>query len=150
MKYRKILFATDFSPAAESALQYAASLARESGATLLIAHVEEPLPYAGGEMYFAQPESPNPELRRMLEAVVPSESDVRYEHRLTLGNAADEIVRIAREEQVDLIVIGTHGRTGMLRLLMGSVAESVVRHAGCPVLTLRQANPTPAVAGASS
>ena len=144
MNYKKILFATDFSPASDAALQYATSLARDSGATLLIAHVEElPMPYVGGEMYFAQPEYPNPEIRRMLEAVVPPDKSVRYEHRLVMGTAADDIVRLADEEHVDLIVIGTHGRTGLKRVLMGSVAEAVMRRATCPVLTLKQSDKSP-------
>ena len=141
MDYKKILFATDFSPASETALQYATSLARDSGALLLIAHIEElPMPYAGGEMYFAQPEYPNPEVKKMLEAIVPPDKSVRYEHRLVMGTAADDIVRVADEEGVDLIVIGTHGRTGLMRVLMGSVAESVMRLATGPVLTVKQAH----------
>jgi universal stress protein A len=147
MNYKKILFATDFSPTSVGALQYATSLARDSGALLLIAHVEElPLPYAGGEMYLAQPEYPNPEIRRMLEAVVPPDKTVRYEHRLVLGTAAEDIVKLAEEDGVDLIVMGTHGRTGLARVLMGSVAEAVMRHAKCPVLTLKQANKVPVAA----
>ena len=146
MNYKKILFATDFSPASDAALQYATSLARDSGALLLIAHVEElPMPYAGGEMYFAQPEYPNPEIRRMLEMVVPPDKSVRYEHRLVMGSASDDIVRVADEEGVDLIVIGTHGRTGLKRVLMGSVAECVMRLATCPVLTIKQAAKIPAI-----
>ncbi|REK09951.1 MAG: universal stress protein [Planctomycetota bacterium] len=140
MNYKKILFATDFSPASETALQYATSLARDSGALLVIAHVEEmPMPYAGGEMYFAQPEYPNPEVKKLLDAVVPPDKSVQYEHRLVMGTAADDIVRVADEEGADLIVIGTHGRTGLMRVLMGSVAESVMRLATCPVLTVKQA-----------
>jgi universal stress protein A len=147
MNYKKILFATDFSPASEGALQYATSLARDSGATLLIVHVEElPLPYAGGEMYLAQPEYPNPEIRRMLETVVPPDKNVRYAHRLVMGTAAEDIVKTAEEENADLIVMGTHGRTGLVRVLMGSVAEAVMRHARCPVLTLKQAAKAPAAA----
>jgi universal stress protein A len=141
MDYKKILFATDFSPASETALRTATSLARDSGALLLIAHIEElPMPYAGGEMYFAQPEYPNPEVKKMLDAVVPPDKSVRYEHRLVMGTAADDIVRVADEEGVDLIVIGTHGRTGLMRVLMGSVAESVMRLATCPVMTVKQAH----------
>lgn len=144
MNYKKILFATDFSPASETALQYATSLARDSGALLLIAHVEElPMPYAGGEMYFAQPEYPNPEVKKMLEAIEPPDKSVRFEHRLVMGTAADDIVRVAEEEGADLIVIGTHGRTGLMRVLMGSVAESVMRLATCPVLTVKQAEEAP-------
>lgn len=144
MNYKKILFATDFSPASESALKYATSLARDSGALLIIAHVEEmPTPYIGGEMYFTQPEYPNPEIRKMLEAVVPPDPSIRYEHRLVMGVASDDIVRLADDEHADLIVIGTHGRTGLKRVLMGSVAESVMRLATCPVLTIKEADKAP-------
>jgi nucleotide-binding universal stress UspA family protein len=145
MHYKKILFATDFSPASEAALKYATSLARDSGATLSILHVEElPTPYAGGEMLLPQPEYPNPEIRRMLEAVVPTDKSIKYEHHLVLGTAAEDIVRVANEQKADLIVIGTHGRTGLKRVLMGSVAEAVMRRAGCPVLTLKEHDKSPA------
>lgn len=145
MNYKKILFATDFSPASDAALQYATSLARDSGATLLILHVEElPAPYAAGEMLMPQPEFPNPELRKMLDAVVPPDKSVKYEHHLVLGTPAEDIVRIADEEGVDLIVIGTHGRTGLMRVLMGSAAEAVMRRAKCPVLVVKQSNKTAA------
>jgi len=79
----------------------------------------------------------------MLEAVVPTDKNVSYEHHLLLGTAAEDIVRVATEEKADLIVIGTHGRTGLKRVLMGSVAEAVMRHAHCPVLTLKQSDKTP-------
>jgi universal stress protein A len=144
VKYKKIVFATDFSPASQAALAYAASLARDSDALLLIAQVEDSMtPYGSGDqVYYALREQPNPEVRRMLEAIVPPGKGVRYEHRLVLGAAADEIVRLADEEGADLIVIGTHGRTGVTRVLMGSVAEAVVRRAKCPVLTLKQHAPS--------
>jgi universal stress protein A len=136
---KKILFATDFSPASELALRQATALAKDADALLLIAHVEElPLPFASGEMYLAYPQYPNPEIRRMLEAIVPADPAVRYEHRLIQGNAAEDLVGLADKEDADLIVIGTHGRTGLTRLLMGSVAESVMRKATCPVLTVKQ------------
>jgi nucleotide-binding universal stress UspA family protein len=69
---------------------------------------------------------------------------IRFEHKLLMGTAADEIVRAAEEGGVDLIVIGTHGRTGLKRVLMGSVAEAVMRRATCPVLTLKAADKVPA------
>ena len=72
----------------------------------------------------------------MLEAVLPPDKSVRYEHRLVMGTAAEDIVKTADEEGVDMIVMGTHGRTGLMGVLMGSVAEAVMRHANCPVLTL--------------
>jgi len=144
MKFKKILFATDFSPASETALKFATALARDSGALLVISHVEElPTPYIGGEMYFTQPEYPNPEIRRMLDAVVPPDPNVRFEHKLVMGIAADDIVRLAEAEGADLLVIGTHGRTGLKRVLMGSVAESVMRLATCPVLTVKEAAKLP-------
>ena len=89
------------------------------------------------------PKLPNPEIRNMLEAVVPTDPSVPYEHHLTLGSPAEDIVRIADETGADMIVIGTHGRTGLMRVLMGSVAEAVMRHANCPVLTLKQSTKVP-------
>ncbi len=145
MQHKTILVATDFSPASESAVQYASVLARESGATLLIVHVEEfPLSYPGGEMYVVHPDAPNPVLRQMLEEVVPPGGNVRFEHHLLMGVAANELLRLAHERQVDLIVMGTHGRTGLRRMLMGSVAEAVTRRAECPVLSVKQSSPKPA------
>jgi nucleotide-binding universal stress UspA family protein len=63
---------------------------------------------------------------------------VPYEHHLITGDPATAVVQLAEEENVDMIVMGTHGRTGLSRLLMGSVAEAVVRKANCPVLTFKQ------------
>ena len=147
MNLKKILYATDFSPASKSALEYASSLAHDSGATLLILHVEEALvPYGSGDqVFYTQSESPNPQIRRILEAVVPVLKNVKYEHRLVQGLAADEILRTSEDERVDLIVLGTHGRTGLARVLMGSVAETVMRRAKCPVLTLRERAQTEAL-----
>lgn len=74
---------------------------------------------------------------RRLRAIKPGSKGVQFEHRLVRGEPAREILRLAKDENADLIVMGTHGRTGMLRALMGSVAEQVVRNAACPVLTLK-------------
>jgi nucleotide-binding universal stress UspA family protein len=74
----------------------------------------------------------------MLQDVCPSDPGITFEHRLVMGDPATEIVRVAEEEKAELIVLGTHGRTGLSRILMGSVAEAVVRHAPCPVLIYRQ------------
>jgi nucleotide-binding universal stress UspA family protein len=139
MKAKKILFPTDFSHCGDAALKMATSLARDAGATLLIVHVEEPpVAYGGGEMYYGVPEPASEDLRRMLEAVVPTDLSVPREYRLITGDPSTAIARLAEEEHVDLIVMGTHGRTGLTRLLMGSVAEAVVRRAPCPVLTYKQ------------
>ena len=77
----------------------------------------------------------------MLLAVLPTDAAVGYEHRLLVGHPATAIVYLAEKEKVDLIVMPTHGRTGLLRVLMGSVAEGVVRKAKCPVLTVKAAAP---------
>ncbi len=139
MSERKVLFPTDFSHTSDAALALATSQARERGATLLIVHVEEPpSAYGGGEMYYGIPDPAIDDLKRMLSEVRPGDPTVKFEHRLITGEPAAAIARLAEDEHVELIVLGTHGRTGLLRLLMGSVAESVVRRAPCPVLTLKQ------------
>lgn len=135
----KVIFPTDFSTCADAGLEYAATLARDRGATLLVVHVEEPpLAYGGGEMYYGVPEPDTDQLREMLVRVKPTDVDVPVEHRLVVGTPAQAIVDLAEEENAELIVMGTHGRTGLGRLLMGSVAEEVVRKASCPVLTLKE------------
>ncbi len=145
MQARKILFPTDFSTASDAALPQATALARGAGATLIIAHVEEPpLAYGGGELYYGVPEPNTDALRQMLDRVIPTDRDVPVVHRLATGDPASEIVRMALDEDVDMIVMGTHGRTGLSRLLMGSVAEHVVRRAHCPVLSVRQPRHAPA------
>jgi nucleotide-binding universal stress UspA family protein len=117
----------------------ATSLARDTGARLLIAHVEEPpMAYGGGEMYYGMPDPVTEDLRAMLLRVVPPDPQVPYEHHLVVGDPAVAISDLARSEGVDLIVMGTHGRTGLRRLLMGSVAEAIVRRAPCPVFVLKE------------
>jgi nucleotide-binding universal stress UspA family protein len=136
----KILYPTDFSTTGRPALEMATSLARDRKATLLIVHVEEPaVAYGGGEYYYGIAEPDHAELEKMLKEVVPTDPAVAYEHRLIIGSPANSIVYLAEKEGVDLIVMPTHGRTGVLRVLMGSVAEEVVRKAKCPVLTVRNA-----------
>ena len=139
MNLKTILVSTDFSPSSDAALAMATALARDSGAKLLIVHVEEiPLATGGAEYLYSVPEPATQELKKMLGEVVPKDPNVAYEHRLLAGDPAEAIVRTAEADGVDMIVIGTHGRTGLTRLLMGSVAEKVVRTAPCPVLTLKQ------------
>jgi nucleotide-binding universal stress UspA family protein len=139
MAGKTILFPTDFSTASDAAMVHAEALAKASQAKLLIIHVEEPpLAYGGGELYYGLPEPNSERIQQMLEDVRPRDTAVPYEHRLTMGDPAGEIVRIAAEEGAEMIVLGTHGRTGVTRLLMGSVAEAVVRRAPCPVLVYRE------------
>lgn len=148
MKAKKIIFPTDFSRCGDAALRLATSLARDSGATLLIVHVEEPpIAYGGGEMYYGVPDPASEDLQRMLHEVVPTDPTVAFEHRLITGDPSTSIAKLADDEHADLIVMGTHGRTGLTRLLMGSVAEAVVRRAPCPVLTYKQTDHAAADSG---
>lgn len=145
MATREILYPTDYSEASKAALPVATSLAHEHDATLLIVHVSELDQYPVGEL-FDEESQPNEEELRELKAVVPADPQVKFEHRLLYGKPGDtEIVKpaevileLAEKEQVEAIVIGTHGRSGLMRLLMGSVAESVVRHAACRVIAIKQ------------
>ena len=139
MNIKRILFPTDFSHTGDAALAFATSLAKESDGRLIIVHVQEaPLAYGGGEMYYGIPEPTTDELLNMLHDVKPTDSNVPVEYRLVTGDPADAVVRLAEDDDADLIVLGSHGRTGLTRLLMGSVAEAIVRKAHCPVLVYKQ------------
>jgi len=153
--FTRILVPTDFSEPSDAALEYARALADKFGATLHLLHVIEP-GYATGtfsnEAYIAV-EAPGSYEMLVKEAqakfayrVFPSD---RARHGATTevmtGMSAATIVEFARDQHIDLIVMGTHGRTGLAHLLMGSVAEHVVRTASCPVLTVRQARVAQAV-----
>jgi nucleotide-binding universal stress UspA family protein len=143
VKERKILFPTDFSHTGDAALRLATTLAREHDATLLVLHVEEPpAAYGCGEMYYGIPDPVTEDLEKMLAQVLPTDSAVPCEHVMVTGDPASAITRLAEDEGVEMIVMGTHGRTGLMRLLMGSTAEAVVRRATCPVLTYKQPHET--------
>lgn len=146
MHAQKILFPTDFSHSSDAALEYATALASETGAKLLIVHAEDPpVAYGGGEMYYGIMEPDHIELARMLREIKPANPEVSYEHHLLRGDGspASQIVDFAEEENADFIVMGSHGRTGIARLLMGSVAEAVLRRAPCPVLVTKQRQEKP-------
>jgi nucleotide-binding universal stress UspA family protein len=144
MNVQRILFPTDFSHHNDAALTYASTLAAEAGALLYIVHVDEmhDLNAAMGEAGYliaaAVAHEGRPEVRRHLESVVPTTKKVAYEHYYLQGSPVTEILEFAERENVDLIVMASHGRTGLSRLLMGSIAEGVLRKAPCPVLIVRQ------------
>lgn len=140
MNVRKILVPVDFSPYGKAAIETATAMARESNAKILFVHVQgPPASLAGNEIYYiGDPE--NQDTKTELLAVRPTDDTVPFDHLLLVGSAAAGILRVAEDEQVDMIVMPTHGRTGLSRVLMGSVAEEVVRKARCPVLTIK-ANP---------
>lgn len=140
MKATKILVPIDFSPSSNAALELAATMARDTGATLLLLHVEEtPELFAGGEYMDVSPDVLKAEARQRLSEVSLPDTCLPCERYLQSGNPWVEIVRLAKEQQVDYIVMGTHGRRGVSRLLLGSIAEAVLRRAPCPVITLKHA-----------
>lgn len=146
MTISRILVPTDFSADADAALKYACDLARTFRASVqAINVVENPLAVGAWspDAYTAEIAGLQIGLVRdaqaRLEKTVAALADTGLETvtEVRTGHAANEIVKAAREAGVDLIVMGTTGRTGVAHLIMGSVAERVVRHALCPVLTLR-------------
>lgn len=138
MNAKTILVPIDFSAGSDAALELATSLARDSGAKLLITFVQvPPMPVGGGEFIYTVPEPPTEEMRARLLKVLPKDPKITVEHRLLSGDPADSVVKLAEDEKVDFIVMGTHGRRGLTRILMGSVAELVVRWAKCPVVTVK-------------
>ena len=146
MKISSILLPTDFSDCANYALSYATSLARQFGARMICVHVVEPVVPTVGYTGITEPlpiadiseqleDSATRELPKIAECEECSGLDV--EEVIAHGDAAAEIVRVAKEREVDLIVLSSHGRTGLGRILFGSTAEAVVRHASCPVLVVK-------------
>jgi nucleotide-binding universal stress UspA family protein len=147
LPFKRILCPTDFSEPAITALKRAEELARHFAAELIVAHVVPPVP---GPHSFPDPQADfnfdlplyQQELAIHAEKILKElvshrvSMEVRTRDLVTTGAAAPEILRIAQQEHVDLIVIASHGLTGWRRLVFGSVAEKVVRQATCPVLTI--------------
>jgi universal stress protein A len=143
----RVLVPTDFSPSSRAALEYATFLARELRAELSVLHVWEPPGYVGPDTLALLPiaaaqqdwDRTRADVVRQVEQFLgtiparPGHVSVRVE----AGEPSDTILQIAKELGADLIVMGTHGRTGLSRLLIGSVAEAVLRRSACPVLTIR-------------
>ncbi len=143
----RVLVPIDFSPSSRVALGYATFLAGRLGAVLSVLHVWEPPGYVGPDTLVLLPiargkpewEQTRTDVMREIEPFLagaqpkPRQLDIRVE----AGEATDTILQVASDGGADLIVMGTHGRTGLSRLLIGSVAESVIRRSTCPVLTVR-------------
>lgn len=144
---KKILFPTDFSDCARTAQEYARALAEQFQADLhvlnVLADVMMMMPEPGSALSLPQNYLVDlkTEAERALEKVLPeaAQKGHRIVRALRMGNPYVEIVKYADEADADLIVVGTHGRSGFSHLLLGSVAEKVVRKAHCPVLTVRPA-----------
>src|SRR5258708_37763796 len=145
-RLRKILLPTDFSGCANYAVPYAAAIARATHATIICLHVVEPVVPAVGYTGLADP-MPIADISEQLEDSAERElprltdceelNGLEVEEVIGHGDAAAEIVRVAGERDADLIVISSHGRTGLGRMIFVSTDEAVVRNAGCPVLVVK-------------
>jgi nucleotide-binding universal stress UspA family protein len=144
---RRILHATDYSKASARAREKAIELAKDYDAELWVVHVIAPTTayfseqeYAGAELYMKLEESATREaetsMKRLMTAM--EKAKVKAKSLLLRGSPHEQIVKAAKSKKADMIVIGTHGRTGLSKLFMGSVAGRVVSTASCPVLTVRQ------------
>ena len=136
MKAKRILLPIDFSPSSDEAVEAASMLARGADGELLIVYVEElPIHEDTGYLYRV-PEANTAEVMARLKEVVPTEI-VPFQYRILKGPVVEAILEVADAERIDVIVMGTHGRRGLTKLVMGSVAEAIVRRAKCPVLVVK-------------
>jgi nucleotide-binding universal stress UspA family protein len=143
----RILYPTDFSAGSAAAFRLACSLARDQKAQLIVLHVAAP-PLTFDEIAASREVGYRDPIRQELHRIRPDDPTITITHLLNEGDPAAVIVDAAETQNCDLIVMGTHGRTGLSRLLMGSVAENVLRKATVPVLTVKahveSAEPFPA------
>ncbi len=148
MNAKNILCPYDYSENSKVALSYASALARESSAAIHLLHVTQPItPADTGFGGYAPAPIDLEALKRELEHIKPIGEGLACQREVVIGAAAASIVEYAKEHEIDIIVMGTHGRTGLSRLLMGSVAEAVVRGAECPVITVKHPVETTQPAG---
>lgn len=139
MSSSKVLVATDFSADSELAMQQARAYAVMTKATLLIVHVVARPAIGDGEgmLHGGAYADSTAEVATRLRATAEDITDVPCQHRLLYGEPAAAILDVSKSDNVGMIVMGTHGRTGIARVLMGSVAEQVVRGAACPVMIVK-------------
>ena len=139
---RNVLFATDFSPTSEAALPYATAVCRRFGSTLHAAHVLSEanlLVMSGGVDYVSMGtiyETAHQEAEERLAHMALRFEGIPHHNCVCHGLIWQNLAEIMAENEVDLVVVGTHGRTGLGKLLLGSVAEDILRHCPCPVLTV--------------
>jgi nucleotide-binding universal stress UspA family protein len=140
-RFQKILVPTDFSPHAQEAFRVADDLASATGATVVVFHVFKPPAVVsdGDRLLSAGDRGETKDVWEELRKIQAKDSAVRIEHEAIVADRpdAEHILRILEERGCDLIVMGTHGRTGLKHLLFGSVTEDVVRTAHCPVMVVK-------------
>lgn len=134
-----ILHPTDFSEFSTEAFRVACALAGTLGSRLILLHANQPPMIVAGEMIPVPVDTVTARQNSLaqLHELVPTLPAAQVERYVVDGNPAEEIVRFAEDRHCSVIVMGTHGRTGLRRLLLGSIAELVVRRAPCPVLTVK-------------
>lgn len=140
---RRILVPVDFSPPSKKALRYALSFAEQFGARITVMHVlDEPSPelaFEPLEKKRLMQSSREAAEKKMKQLMASDDTKVSvYKGLVSSGRAYQEITEAARRQKVDLIVLATHGWTGLKHVVMGSTAEKVIRHAPCPVLVVRE------------
>jgi nucleotide-binding universal stress UspA family protein len=139
---KNVLYATDFSPTSESALPYATAICHRFGATLHVAHVLSDVGFlfmAGGVDYVSMGsiyEDAQNAAKEKLDQITERLGKISSRAYVRHGKVWKNLNAIVSEHSIDLIIIGTHGRTGLGKLLLGSVAEEILRHSSCPVLTV--------------
>ena len=144
IQFRTVVCANDLSASPDHALQYSIALAHEFQSRLLVCHVIDlPSPSMYGEAYLAPEEHLNRNLDYARRHIAESMADqsVRWEPRICVGQPAEEVLRIAREDQAEVVVTATHGRKGLKRFLLGSVTERLMRTLPCPLLVVRDGDP---------
>ncbi len=137
-KLRNVLFATDFSEGSLHALPYVAGIAQTFGSTVYLCHIIAPTPLAAGAAAPQLYEAVGKEATEQLATLHHSPVLEGLERKLLLaeGEIEDELLKAIREKDIDLVVAGTHGRTGWRKLLLGSVVEAICRITTCPILTV--------------
>jgi len=136
---KNILFATDFSPCSNAALPYALSVARRYGATLLAAHVmptESDMLFMSPENWSAAAEEEDKRIQGCIEQLESQLHGLPHGVLTPRGKVSDALAQIIEGHDIDLLVLGSHGRSGIRKLVMGSVAEEIFRRAACPVISV--------------
>jgi nucleotide-binding universal stress UspA family protein len=154
LQMRTILYTTDLSESSKVAFSFAHSLARDHGARLIVLHV---IPSGTYELlnltelgHGESAQQFDDDIRHHLRRLQPPDDRVPMEYKLVKGDTTASIIKVAEQTDCDMIVLGKHGGTGLKRMLMGSVAEHVMRCAPCPVLVVKEAVPDTVHSSAAS
>lgn len=149
--FRSILVPVDYSEHSKASVRYAAELAKTVGASLRVVHVWDRPTYASDAVLVRRPGEEHCSLAELIQrnaesdmkdflATLELDTDVNLTHELLSGDPAGKLIEELKTRRYDLVVLGTHGRTGLMHLLMGSVAEKLVRLSPVPVLTVPPAS----------